>query len=373
MKMKNLKVGTKIGLGFGVVLVLLGLLAGWSFFGIGSIVGDADTVISGNQLDSALAQREVDHLVWARQLTELLNNDEISTLTVETDHRKCAFGKWLYGEGRKAAEKQVPTLEPLLKKIETPHQQLHESAMAIGDIYHEVDHRLGWFLREKKSDHLNWMHRIKDVLMDPAAKEMNVQTDPRKSNLGKWLYSTETQKMKTEDSNFGQLVEVLEPLHRELHASVAEIGSLLEQGSRAEATAYFREHTVAYAQQTIAALDDVRDWHDGLIEIQEDAQAIYAYETMPALLEVQELLQQIRREARGSIMSDQAMLNAAKTTRGSIVVISAAALLLGMVLAFFISRGIIRSLKSGAAEMEEGAAQVESASDQISSASQSLA
>jgi len=373
MKIRNMKVGTRISLGFGAVIIILGLLGTWSYLGIGSILHNADMIITGNRLDSTLAQREVDHLNWAKALTELLTNDEISTLSVEKDHTQCDFGKWLYGEDRVAAESLVPSLAPLLKGIEVSHENVHATAIDIGEMYQAVDHRLGWFLREKKSDHLAWMHRIKDVLMDPEAATLEVQTDPRKCNLGRWLHAKSTDEMKLADKRFGKLVEALKSPHSALHASAAEISSRLQQGNRAGAVAYFQNHTMGNAAQTITALDEVRDWHDGLIEIQEDTQAIYAYDTVPALAEVQTQLQAIRNEARQHIMSDAAMLKDAGKTRSSIVIIGLGALLMGGVLAFLISRGIIGSLKKVSADLEEGATQVASASRQISSSSQSLA
>ena len=53
----------------------------------------------------------------------------MTSLNVETDDHKCGFGQWLYGDGRKQAEALVPSLAPLLKKIEEPHRLLHESAI----------------------------------------------------------------------------------------------------------------------------------------------------------------------------------------------------------------------------------------------------
>ena len=55
-------IGKRIGLGFGVVLGLLFLLALFNFFGVGRIVGDAKQVIEGNKLNAELAQREVDQV-----------------------------------------------------------------------------------------------------------------------------------------------------------------------------------------------------------------------------------------------------------------------------------------------------------------------
>jgi len=209
--------------------------------------------------------------------------------------------------------------------------------------------------------------------MDQESTTLDVQTNPQKCNLGRWLHAKSTDKMKQTDNSFGQLVEALKTPHTALHASAEEINRRLQQGDRAGAVAYFHEHTMNYADQTIAALDAVRDWHDGLIEIQEDIQAIYAYDTVPALADVQAQLQAIRNEARQHIMSDAAMLKAAGKTRSSIVIIGMGALLMGGLLAFLISRGIIGSLKKVSADLEEGAAQVESASQQISSSSQALA
>jgi methyl-accepting chemotaxis protein len=365
--------GTKIKSGFGIVLLLLTVLAIWSFSGIGSIVGNAETVIAGNQLDSMIAQREVDHLNWAKQLTELLTNADITTLQVETDHTKCAFGKWLYGNQRLAAEKLVPSLAPLLAKIEEPHESLHQSAISIGKNFRFVDHRLGWFLREKKSDHLAWMHRLKDGLYVSQETHIDIQTDPHQCKLGRWIYADETKTMTKADPELAKLIDLLEPVHAALHASARDINRKLAMGDRPAAIDLFRHQTRDLANKTIEALDAIRDWHDGLIELDEDTKAIYAYETMPALAEVQDLLRQIRQEAKNYILSDEAMLTAARSTKTSIVTISALALGLGLALALFISRGIIRALTSTSSRMEESADHVAAAAEQISATSQSLA
>ena len=112
MKWKDMNLGKKLGAGFGAVLFLLFIMACWGVFGISGIVGDAEEVISGNKLDGILAQKEVDHLNWVSKVNALLIDENITKLTVETDDHKCAFGEWLYGEGRKEAEKMVPSLVP---------------------------------------------------------------------------------------------------------------------------------------------------------------------------------------------------------------------------------------------------------------------
>ena len=110
MSWKNMTIGKKNAVGFGVVLILLAALALISYTGVDGIVNNAGEVIAGNKLDGNLAQKEVDHLNWANKVNALLTDEKVTTLEVETDDHKCAFGKWLYGEGRKEAEALVPPL-----------------------------------------------------------------------------------------------------------------------------------------------------------------------------------------------------------------------------------------------------------------------
>ena len=104
MNWNKLTIGKKNGVGFGVILILLGVIGVLSYTGVGGIVKNAAQVIDGNRLDGMLAQKEVDHLNWVNNVNALLTDDSVTTLEVQTDDHKCGFGKWLYGEGRKQAE-----------------------------------------------------------------------------------------------------------------------------------------------------------------------------------------------------------------------------------------------------------------------------
>jgi len=139
MNWKQLTIGKKIAFGFTTILVLLTISGLITFFGVRQITADAKQVISGNQLDGILAQREIDHLNWANKLSTSLANDKVNTLNVEVDDHKCGFGKWLYGDERKKAEILVPSIAPLLKQIESPHARLHQSAVKIGGLLKSGD------------------------------------------------------------------------------------------------------------------------------------------------------------------------------------------------------------------------------------------
>lgn len=130
---KHLKLKNKFTIGFGSVLIMLAIVALMAIQGISHVVEDAEEVISGNQLDTMLAQKEVDHLNWASTLSATFFSAQASHINVETNDHNCDFGKWLYGEERKKVEAFLPDLAPLLQAIEEPHRLLHASALAIGE------------------------------------------------------------------------------------------------------------------------------------------------------------------------------------------------------------------------------------------------
>ena len=179
MSWKDITIGKKISLGFGVVLALLCLAGGLSYLGVGGIVSNASQVIEGNQLQGNLAQKEVDHLNWANQVNALLTDAKVTKLAVQTDPRKCAFGKWLYGPGRKQAEAVLPELAPLFKNIEEPHAKLHASAIKIGKAFKPADQNLPGFLASKLVDHLQWSSQISQTFINNKGCARSADRSPQ--------------------------------------------------------------------------------------------------------------------------------------------------------------------------------------------------
>jgi methyl-accepting chemotaxis protein len=373
MALKQATVKTKIYVGFGIVIALLMGIVSLCFLGVSHIVDNAKVVIAGNKLDSVLAQRELDHINWAKSVSELLTNDEIEALQVETDHHKCAFGAWLYGKERKSAEVLVPALAPLFKKLEEPHEQLHQSAITIGELYSFTDHRLGWFLREKINDHLTWMNQLTNELYDPKIDQITVALDHKNSSIGRWLYSDDVDQIQKSDQEFAALLPTLKMANEKVHRSAAKINTLLNENNRQEAIDYFKEASVSTSKDTIVALEKILDWHDSKIEKMEDADAVYSYETVPAVLEIQGLVDSIRTEARNHLITDEKMVNAAGKLQRMVGIIGIFAGIAGLIMAFFIVRGIIKVIGRLSAKINKGTDQVTAISDQVSSASQSLA
>jgi methyl-accepting chemotaxis protein len=220
---RNMTVGRKIGLGFGAVLVALAVVVTLSFTGVSGIVGNAEEVIYGNRIDGELAQKEVDHLNWINRVNALLTDESVTTLDVETDHTKCAFGKWLYSDRRKEAERHIPGLSGILSDIEAPHQHLHESAIEIDKHFCQADADLPGLLAARMVDHLHWANKIRDCLLTNC-DSLKVEIDGTKCALGKWL---ETDKAKAAYRNGGDAFRAawdrMVESHRKLHTSAHRI------------------------------------------------------------------------------------------------------------------------------------------------------
>ena len=346
MRWKNCKLCVKFGVGFGLVLLLLISLGSWSIFGIEGIVGNASEVIEGNKLRGNFTQRVVDHLKWAEKVNELLTDSHVHTLDVQTDPRKCAFGKWYYSDARTRAEELVPAIKPLMEKIETFHNQLHASAIDIGEKYAPADVALGVFLRDKKLDHLVWMGKIKDALLDPESRSTGVQTDPHKCGLGKWLYSEDTNRHMKEDPEFGARVQAIFEPHAALHESAVAIDDKLVY-DRPAAIRIFAGTTAPLADKTLAAIDSVLSLNDARQKGYDEAKQVYSEVTIPSLDQVQEILNETMGVISTNIMTDEQMLKEASHTLTGVVIFALVSVVLGVLLAWIIARGILGPLRKG--------------------------
>ncbi len=173
---QNLRISQRLSAGFGLIIFFFILACGFGFNGIGNILENAVIVIEGNKLDGFLAQKEVDHLNWAGKVNALITNENVTTLNVQTDHKKCGMGKWLYGEDRKITENQLPPLAPLILNIEKPHYQLHQSAIEIKKVLSSPDkNKVKQIYTDKTIPSLLSVQSILKTIRDEAKN--NIMTD----------------------------------------------------------------------------------------------------------------------------------------------------------------------------------------------------
>jgi methyl-accepting chemotaxis protein len=354
MNWKNIRLSGKFTIAFGIVIALLIVVAFWSISGIGGIVSDAEEVIDGNKLRTTLEEKYVDHLKWAQDVNQLLTDDEVHELHVQTDPHKCAFGKWYYGEERKKAEQLVPQLKELFAKIEDPHKHLHESAIKISDVFVQADRKLDASLREAKSDHLIFAHTVKDVVVNgKVVDKIDVQKDPTQCNFGKWLYSEETKSLKTKFPDFAAFCNEIEEPHNHLHRSVKTVEKYYKNGDIASGKSYYMTETKPTTYKVLAIIDKMVAWNEKHLDGMDKANEIYNKETMVHLNEVGSIFKELVEKSKDYIMTDEIMLTQAGRTRFGVIIFSIVASIMAIVLAIVIARGIISPINKGVKFAEE--------------------
>ena len=346
MSWRNVKLGKKILFGIGIILILMTIVGVWSFTGINGIVKNAQDLSDGNKLVGVLLQKEVDHLNWASEVNKLLTDDSVTTLNVQTDPHKCAFGKWFYGQERQYAEVFMPQIKGDLDAVEEPHTKLHESAIKISKVYKQADAELPAVLANKETDHLKWSEQVQGSILRKKNR-VDVQLDHTKCAFGMMLYGDIAKKMRQSDAEFGRLLNSIEEPHLLLHQSGQMIQKSLAIGD-------FSEASQIYENETSQRLEETRTWFKRLQQLAQDnlngtkkAQMIYATETQASLEKVQKHLKNMSLITKDNVISEDLMLDQAVVTRLVVIIVTVVSIILGIILAIFISRSITGPIRKG--------------------------
>ncbi|PLX93343.1 MAG: hypothetical protein C0620_07815 [Desulfuromonas sp.] len=350
--LNRLKIDTKMILLAGSILALMAATLVISITGLSTTVKNGKEMAAGNKLRGELLAREVDHLNWSKHVSLFLTDPTIKTLDVQLDHTQCALGKWLYGPGRQQAEELVPQLASLLKQVEHPHQLLHESAKEIKQHFQPADPSLPQFMTEKEMDHVSWVNKVQQAIIQ-GDKNLSVQFDPTQCGFGKFLYGDRAQKTGEEHPEIGRILESLKEPHEQLHSQGKAIAELLRQGKRQQAIDLFNAEITPNLIATRKLLREAEHLASTALQGQQEAHDIFSQKTQQHLSEVQSLMHEMDKVVQANIMSDTLMISAAVSTRQEIIIIGIIALILGLSLAYFISRSITRPLQRAFAVVEQ--------------------
>ncbi|TLX72161.1 HAMP domain-containing protein [Labilibacter sediminis] len=344
MNWNNLKLGKKFSLAFGIIIVLMVVSGYWAINGIGDIVFDAGEVIDGNKLRTELEDKYVDHLLWAQNLNKLLTDETVTTLNVETDHHKCAFGKWYYGEGRSHAEKLVPELAEVFEEFEKPHEHLHHSAIKISEVFEQLDWRVAVKLKQAEIDHIKWLAKVKDAIYVNNSRTIDVIKDPTQCNFGKWLASDEMTELKHQHSETKEIIDKISLHHDKLHQSVVIAEQFQRNGQTKQAMDYFSNEIVSNTNQVLNELNSFSNWFENDLMGMTEANHIYQSETMKHLSTMGRLFEEAVHSSEDYILTDEIMLNEATNTRVGVIMFVIMAVAIAIILALFITRSLINPI-----------------------------
>ena len=332
--LKNMRIGRKLGIGFGAVLVLLAAVNVYNYLSFDSIGEESLKAETASANQAFAISKEVDHLKWMAQLSALFLDDSVKAVTVQTDPHKCGLGQWLYSDETKRLREADPRLDAILKRMEEPHKRLHETATKIDQLYVDFDDELQNLLAARWIDHVNWVKNLANSNLSHEVFEGGA--DPHQCAFGRWYYN-----YKATEPEFASLMKEWEEPHTRLHESATGIVDAQRKGQWAQAQKI-------YDSQTLPALADLEKcytkthaWVDQLAGRQHDALMVYEHDTKAAVAEVQQVLGDLTQyyadASKAAATATDQTINSSVTV---MLILSISAILFGLAAAFVITRGI---------------------------------
>ena len=376
-----------------------------------------------------LNESESDHLKWASQIREAFLQEKES-LEVETNSNNCSLGRWLTSSaGQKAYNNGNTEFKTAWDQLVSAHKKLHETTIDIQKhiAFKQAETAINArkTIMTKLEENANELSMtLDDLVLDVVRPSLEkAEADGNVSELLTWstveeninqvlvrylldmqrnISQYETDKTqavwniyesKLPRFNDGLkrvlmvlgLSEDLVPITNKIsklstqyltdaqtYKQKMDIG-LQAKASSQKAQDIFKNQTMPLLEDMINQLGVMKAQVQNDLEDVTDAKNIYAVETLPALQKVQSGLNAIRTQAKESIMTDQTLLESVKSTQKTVTIVSAIALIIGILLGIFMPRGIVKVLTGISKEMDDSANQVASAAEQMSASSQSLA
>ena len=156
------------------------------------------------------------------------------------------------------------------------------------------------------------------------------------------------------------------------YAAIAAETALVE--AQEKTREIFETQTLPALAKTREGLNACQEYASNALKGMNQANAVYWAETMPNLHKTQTLLKEISDEVNDyATQQEDSLAATSQLTLRNVSQIAIGAVIMGALLAFFISHGIVKTLTRLIVGIDDGADQVNDAAMQISSASQQLA
>ena len=337
--LNNLKISKKLLLLSVTILLLLALTVIWAALGLSDTLEKGSRAAYGNKLSGIFAQLEIKHDSWNNKVRDFLSDSTQHELHVKTDYKTCALGKWFYSEERHLAEERIPVLKAELAALEEPHRAMHLSARKIKEVYRPADQQLPLRLNTILKDHYAWFTSVQNGLLSHNEK-IDVNTDPGKSSLGRFLKSAQAESAAANSEGFAGLLEKIREPHERMHHLVDEMNEALVAADRRTLYTIYDDQMLPTLEQVGSLLNSLHQLAESELKGLRQAQEIYRTATQPNLAQLKTHLHNVAKTANASIISDQQMIAAAQNTRNVIVLIGILALGIGIFLATMISRSL---------------------------------
>lgn len=192
-------------------------------------------------------------------------------------------------------------------------------------------------LAKAEVDHLIWGRRLINAIVDPETKKVEVQFDGHKCDFGKWFYGEGKKEAEKITPYIARTLASMEDPHLKLHESAKRINDLVEKGDK-----------------------------KGALEL-------YLKESRPIIRGLIESFNQMRGEIKERAVSDDVLVKMTSNHQLTVLIIAIVFSSALVIVAFFLGRSIISTLKRVISGLQNSSEQTAAASAQVSSASQVLA
>jgi methyl-accepting chemotaxis protein len=187
--------------------------------------------------------------------------------------------------------------------------------------------------------HTDWVLEVSQFVYNPHTTKLSVETDPTQCGFGTWMSGGKRDHYVAAFPELEDLIDALEAPHQRLHASARKLQELA---------------------------DDVA------ADPAEQAELFQA-ETLPSVYQIKSGMHDLLTEAETYLISDAALQSQAALARIKLLTTASTGILVGIGVAFFLTRSISRVLRRTGRELDESSRQVAAAATEVSGSSQSLA
>ncbi|WP_321368706.1 bacteriohemerythrin [uncultured Desulfuromusa sp.] len=340
----NLKIGTKMLLLSGSVLLLLIITVAWAAFGLSATVKNGTLAADGNKLRSELMHLELKHDAWNMKIRNFLENPDIHELKIKFDPETCSLGTWLHSEQRRKAEEMLPEIKGELAALEEPHKIMHLSGKKIKETYKPADPELPTLLDDMEKANILWVSAVQNAILS-GHDQIMAEQDPTRCAIGQFLESDKAKKAATISPEFAEMLTDIVAPHNKLHHIVEQMNTALASANRSELYRLYENDIIPTMAEVRFLLRSMHRIALKNLEGQTLAKKIYQTETFPALIKLKQHLKNLEEISRNNIISDKEMIATAGNTRNGIVAIGIIALFIGMAFAYFISRSLTTPMK----------------------------
>lgn len=356
---------TKLGLGFGVMILIAAVMGGAGLW-TGGIVTNAcrnmqtenTTLGELSAADQSISGAQRAHDVWISTIRrDMLGNADAINVTM--DGHACGLGKFLYDKGAdgKTGIDRLAEVDPQaadeVRSILDEHLKLHETAVDINEHWHARHEGVSDELKDRLDDHRRWAADVATAVIEK--KKADVQTDPMQCGFGKFLASDQNKHLEMTWPEYRAIMQEVRKSHDRLHLAVNDLNDAdpsTEEG-QAKREEIFKQEILTSLDSVAKNFNDIIAMEQKLVDGQKAAEDVLANESAPLAEKVQAALSSAATRVRGAadeskerVAVQSVKVNSALSTQKTIIVVSVVlGVLFGVGIACYIIRNITKAIE----------------------------